>query len=107
MNLKLCYHVIEVDGGTFKVYKEHMVHLGMYEFKDLNTGKITSEESFMNTYAEEVHKSEQVAYLNKDIGNQCQNLTEIQCNELLKLLQKFEYFLDGTFGTWKIYPVYF
>ena len=61
----------------------------------------------MNTYAEEVHKSEQVAYLNKDIGNQCQNLTEIQCNELLKLLQKFEYFLDETFGTWKIYPVYF
>ena len=56
----------------------------------------------MNTYAEEVHKSEQVAYLNKDIGNQCQNLTEIQCNELLKLLQKSEELSDVTLCTWKI-----
>ena len=59
----------------------------------------------MNTYAEEVHKSEQVAYLNKDIGNQCQNLTEIQCNELLKLLQKFKELFDLTLGTWKSDPL--
>ena len=29
-----------------------MVNLGTYQFKDLNTGKITPEESFMNAYAE-------------------------------------------------------
>ena len=33
--------------------------------------------------------------------------TEIQCNELLKLLQKTEELLDGTLGTWKTDPVDF
>ena len=28
-----------------------MVDLGMYDFKDFNTDKTTSEESFMNVYA--------------------------------------------------------
>ena len=32
---------------------------------------------------------------------QFQHLTEKQYNELLKLLQKFEEFFDGTLGTWK------
>ena len=32
---------------------------------------------------------------------QCQHLTMIQRNELLKLLQKFEELFDGTLGTWK------
>ena len=39
--------------------------------------------------------------------NKCQNLTETQHTELLKLLQKFEDFLDGTLGTCKKYPVKF
>ena len=39
--------------------------------------------------------------------NQFQNLTETQGNDLPKLLQKIEYFFDGTLGTWKTYPVYF
>ena len=34
--------------------------MGTYEFKDLNTGKITPEESFTNYYAEERHGLEQV-----------------------------------------------
>ena len=33
--------------------------------------------------------------------NQFQYLTEMQCNELLKLLQKFKDFFDGKLGTWK------
>ena len=37
-----------------------MVDLGMYEFKDSETGKITPEESFMNSYAEEVYESENI-----------------------------------------------
>ena len=86
-----------------------IVDMGMYEFKYLNTGNITPEEYFMNVYSEEVHKSEQFltsakqlrvilyskhekAYLNKVMKNQCQHLTETQCNELLKLLQKSEAF---------------
>ena len=33
--------------------------------------------------------------------NQCQYLTLTKSNELLKLLQKFEKFFDGTLGTQK------
>ena len=39
--------------------------------------------------------------------NRCQNLTMTQRNELLKLLQKFEEFFDGTLGTSKTDPVDF
>ena len=39
--------------------------------------------------------------LHKVMENQCQHLTVTQRNELLKLLQKFEDFFDGTLGTWK------
>ena len=35
---------------------------------------------------------------------QCQNLTEIQRKELLKLLQIFEELFNVTLGTWKKYP---
>ena len=45
--------------------------------------------------------------LNKVIKNQCQYLTETKCNELLKLLLKFEEIFDGTRGTWKTDPLYF
>ena len=37
--------------------------------------------------------------------NKCQNLTETQRNESLKLLQKLEELFDGTLGTYKVYPV--
>ena len=37
-----------------------IVDLGTYEFKDLNIGKITLKESFMNSYTEEIYESEQV-----------------------------------------------
>ena len=39
--------------------------------------------------------------------NQCQHLTEIQRNELLKLLKKSKKLFDETLGNWKIYPVDF
>ena len=37
-----------------------MVDFGMYEFKYLNTGKITPKELFMNAYMEDIYKPEQV-----------------------------------------------
>ena len=76
-----------------------------YEFKDLNTGKITPEEYFMNDYEEEIHEPEQVhtstkqphgilyakrkkADLNKVTENQCHHLIEIQRNEFSKIVTK-------------------
>ena len=44
--------------------------------------------------------------LHKVMETQCQHLTMTQRNELLKLLQIFEDFFDGTLGIWKIDPVY-
>ena len=38
---------------------------------------------------------------------QCQHLTMIQRNELLKILHKFEELFDGTLGTWGKYTVEF
>ena len=58
LNLKLSDHIIEADDGPFKGSTAPMVDMGTYEFKDLETKKITPEESFMNAYAEEIHKSE-------------------------------------------------
>ena len=101
-----------------------MVELGTYIFKDLNTGKITPEESFTNAYVEEVYESQHVrtatkrlrvildakyekSDLHKVMENQCQHLTMTQRNEFLKLLQKFEELFDGTLSTWKIDPVGF
>ena len=48
LNLKFSEHVIESDDGTFNRSTTPMVDLGTYVFKDLNTGKITPEESFTN-----------------------------------------------------------
>ena len=67
-----------------------MAYLGMYLFKDLNTGEITPEELFTNAYVKEVYESEHVhtatkrlsviidakyekADLNKVMENQCQH----------------------------------
>ena len=41
LNIKLYDHVIEAGDRLFKGLKAPMVGLGMYEFKNLNTGKIT------------------------------------------------------------------
>ena len=45
------------------------------------------------------------AYLHKVMETQCQHLTMTQRNELLKLLQGFEEFFDGTLGTCKTDPL--
>ena len=37
-----------------------MVDLGKYALKDLNTSKITPEESFTNAYTKEVYESEHI-----------------------------------------------
>ena len=39
--------------------------------------------------------------------NQCQHLTTTQRNKLLKVLQIFEEFFNGTLGNWKTDIVYF
>ena len=81
-----------------------MFYMGTYEFLIVNTSKIGPEKSFTNAYVEEIHESEQFhtstkrlfvilyaeyekAYLHKVLKNQCQNLTETQRNELLKLFK--------------------
>ena len=38
--------------------------------------------------------------------NQFQNMTEVQRNDFLTSLPKFDDFLNGTLGTWKTDPVY-
>ena len=38
---------------------------------------------------------------------QCQYLTITQCNDLVKLLHKFEELFDGSLGPWKTDPVDF
>ena len=43
LNLKWSDNVIEVDDGTFKESTAPMVDLFKFEFKYLNTGKITPE----------------------------------------------------------------
>ena len=52
LNLKLSEHVIEENDGTFKGLAAPMVDMGTFEFKYLNSGKITHEELFKNYYAE-------------------------------------------------------
>ena len=52
LSKKRYYHIIEVYDVPFKGSTATMVDLGKYEFKYLETGKITPEESFMNDYAE-------------------------------------------------------
>ena len=98
-----------------------MVDLGTYEYNNLNTGKITPEYIFTNSYTEEIHESEQVRtstkrlrvildakykkeYLHKVMKNKFQKLIETQRNELLKLLQKSKDLFNGKLSTCKIDP---
>ena len=60
LNLKLSEHVTQAAYGPVKGSTTPMVDLGMYIFKDLNTVKIKSEESFTNDYVKEVYESEYV-----------------------------------------------
>ena len=64
-NLKFSDHVTEAYDGPFKGSTASMVDFGTYEFKYLNTGKITPEELFMKAYAEEIYELEQVQTANK------------------------------------------
>ena len=52
LTFSLSDHVIVSDNVTFKWSTSPTVDLGAYEFNDLNTGKITSEDFCMNAYAE-------------------------------------------------------
>ena len=58
LNLKLSEHVIKAYDGPFKGSTTPMVDLGTYIFKYLNLGKITPEESFTNSYVEEVYETD-------------------------------------------------
>ena len=99
-----------------------MVDLCAYGFKYLDALRITPAESFMNAHSEEIYKSKQFrtsnkelqvnydnkyekAYLHKVKKNQCQHLTEIKPNEVMKLLQKIDELFDGTLGIRKTDPV--
>ena len=99
MNLKFSEHVIEADDGPFNRSTTPMVDFGTYIFKDLNTGKITPEETFTNSYIDEVYGSEHVHTakkrlrlildakyekedLRKVMETQCQHLTMTQHNKL-------------------------
>ena len=55
-NKKLSEHAIKVYYGTLKGSTAPMVDLVTYEFKGLNIGKITPDESFIKTYMEEVYE---------------------------------------------------
>ena len=101
-----------------------MVDLGAYIFKDLNIREIKPEESFIDTFVEEVYEPEHVhntkklllvildakykkANLHKVMETQCQHLTMTQHNDLLKSLQRFEELFNGRLGNWKTDPVEF
>ena len=56
LNLTLSDHAIESYYVTFKASTETTVDLGTYEFKDLNRGKITPEESFILSYIEYIYE---------------------------------------------------
>ena len=124
LNLKWSEHVIKAGDGPINGSTTPMVDVGMYICKYLNTEKITPEELFTDAYVKEVYESENVrtatkwlrvildakyekSDLHKIIKTQCQHLTMTQRNELLKLLQIFEDFVNGTLGIWKTDPVDF
>ena len=50
LNLKLHEKPIKSDDGSLEESLVSMVDLSTYEFKAVNTGKITPQESFMNAY---------------------------------------------------------
>ena len=69
LNIKFFDHVIEADDGTFIGSTTPMFDLGTYEFKILNTGKITPKELFTNAYVEEFYVSEHLRTATKLLSN--------------------------------------
>ena len=67
IGFKISDHIIEAYDGPFKGSKTPMVDLGTYEFKNLNTEKITPKELFTNAYVEEVYESEHVCTATKQL----------------------------------------
>ena len=67
LNLKWSKHSIETYDGPLKGSTSLMYDLVSYDFKDLNTGKITLDEYFTNAYADELYESEQVHTSTKEI----------------------------------------
>ena len=55
LNLKSSEHDIEADVVPLKGLTSPMVDMGTFQFKDLNAGKITPEELFMDAYVEEIY----------------------------------------------------
>ena len=62
LNLEFSEHIIDADDGPLKGLTASMVDLGTYEFKILNTWKITPTESFKNTYTEEKRQIGKIPY---------------------------------------------
>ena len=58
--LKNSKHIIKARDGPLKGYTSPMVDLGAYIFKDLNIREIKPEESFIDTFVEEVYEPEHV-----------------------------------------------
>ena len=52
LNLIVSKHIFEECNGHLKVSTASMIDLVTYEFKYLNTGKITSDKSFINAYVD-------------------------------------------------------
>ena len=59
-NQKLSEHIIKADVGPLKELILPVVDFSTYKFKDLNTGEVTPEESFMNSYVDKIYESERV-----------------------------------------------
>ena len=57
LNLKISKNAIELVDVYFKVSTSPMIDLGIYAFKDLNTGKITPEEYVTSNYVDELYSS--------------------------------------------------
>ena len=57
---KISKHVIKTGFGTLKGSTAPGIDFNTYEFKNLNTGKITPEEYFINAYLEELFESKHI-----------------------------------------------
>ena len=57
-HFKIYEHVMERGGGMFEGLTSPMVDFGAYEFKYINTGKISPEEYYMSAYVEKVFELE-------------------------------------------------
>ena len=56
IKFKFSEYIIDSNDEPFKMSTTPTLNLGAYIFKYLNTEKITTEESFIGTYIEEVYR---------------------------------------------------